>query len=142
MKKNAGKAALALSRARAIAREHKDEAEIEMGNLGAAGMIGLLERTGAMNNIPQLFGLPRTVIVAVLMRVASKKMGGSGANMLRGMSSGAAAVAIYQFAKGVQVSGLVGDSDVAGLIGAPSSESVRAAAGELERALQRAEAHG
>lgn len=132
--KKGGTTALALSRARSIAREHKDEAEIEMGNLGAAAVIGMMERAGTMAAVPTFFGLPRTVTLAIVARIASKNTSGSASNTLRGISSGAASIAVYQYAKGVTVSGADG-GDVSG---APTPEDVRSAARQLERALERA----
>jgi hypothetical protein len=84
----------------------------EMGALAltAAG-IGYLERSGRMASVPKLLGLPRTATLAIAGYVGEKYAPASLRPALAGVKNGAAAIAIYQFARTFDISQVSGHRD-------------------------------
>lgn len=84
-----------------------NDAEMRRSGAGVAAsfIIGALEKSGRMNDIPTLAGLPRTVTLAFAAKLGASYASGSAADYLDGVGDAAANVAVYQFAKGPDVSG-------------------------------------
>lgn len=101
-----------LDRIRAGAKRQRDAAKarkgsfVRKGSMLATGYgIGKLEESGRMDDIPQPFGVPRTVVVAGVAMVASAFLGGTAGDITEGIGDGAGTVAAYQFGAGMEVSG-------------------------------------
>ena len=104
------KAKEAIQRARRTAGEAKaDMAELGAGTV-TAYLIGSMETSGAMAQIPQVLGLPRTLTLAVAAKLLAYNASGTIKQVANGAGNAALNVAIYQFAKGgaAAVTGIVG----------------------------------
>ncbi len=102
------KAKEAIARARRTASEARaDAARMAAGGV-TSYLIGSMEAAGTMSQVPQVFGLPRTVTLAVVGKLIEYNMGGTVAEVAGGAATAAANIAIYQFSRGQTVSGDVG----------------------------------
>lgn len=72
---------------------------------GTAYALGKAVESGAIDRIPQLFGVPRTVVLGAGASVASFFVGGGAGDILDGVGDGAMCVAAFQFGAGQTVSG-------------------------------------
>jgi hypothetical protein len=95
-----------LSSLRSRLRVDKEEATRSASAYAGAGVLGLMKAGGQMDRIPDVFGLPKTVSVALAAKIGANYMSGTTANVLNGVGDAAAVVAIYEFAQGVAVSGV------------------------------------
>lgn len=99
-------------RIRARLREEEGEARRGGAALATSYVIGSMETSGAINTVPPLFGLPRTVTLAILAKAAGTFARGSMRDYLQGVGDGAAIIATYNFSKGATVSGV--DDEMSG----------------------------
>lgn len=118
-----------LTNLRSRLRVDAGEARRSGAAYAGAGVLGLMKAGGQMDRIPDIFGLPKTVSIALAAKLGANYMSGSTADVLNGVGDAAAVVAIYEFAQGATVSGLVGDGASDGRV---SDEARR-----LERRLAR-----
>lgn len=88
----------------ARARRTATEAKADMTELGAGAvtsyLIGSMEASGAMAQVPQVLGLPRTLTLAVAAKLLAYNTSGTTHQAANGAGNSALNVAIYQFAKG------------------------------------------
>lgn len=98
-----------LSNLRSRLRVDKEEATRSASAYAGAGVLGLMKAGGQLDRIPDVFGLPKTVSVALACKLGANYMSGQTANVLNGVGDAAACIAVYEFAQGVNVSGMVGD---------------------------------
>jgi hypothetical protein len=98
----------AIARARRTASEAKENAVEMAAEVGTSYLLGSMEASGQIRNIPQVFGMPRTVTLALAAKLVAYNTSGRVSQVARGVASSATAVAVYQFARGQTVSG-VGD---------------------------------
>lgn len=84
----------------------KDEG-IRTAAIGGTGLlIGNLEASGRMRDVPQIGPLPRTVTLALLAKAGAMFIGpGKAKAIVNGIGDGAVAVAAYNFSRGAQISG-------------------------------------
>lgn len=116
----------AIARAGKRVREAKAETKETLAVAGTAAAIGYMERSGNLDSIPKLFGLPRTATLAGVAFLGEKYAPASMKPVLGGVKNGALAIAAYQFAKELDVTRMSG-----------SSHDDLAAAERLERNLER-----
>lgn len=95
-----------MSRVRARLRDEEAEARRGGAALATSYVIGSMETSGAMASVPQLFGLPRTVTLAVLAKAGGTFARGPVRDYLQGVGDSAAIIATYNFSKGGTVSGI------------------------------------
>lgn len=104
-----------LQNTRRRARERKQATTRKASGAVTAYAIGKAEETGAMNSIPRLFGMPRTVTAGVAATLGSMFVGGVAGEIMEGIGEGSLNVAAYQFGRGLEISGadpyLVGAGD-------------------------------
>ncbi len=104
----------ALERARRTASAAKSDANEMLAMAGTSYMIGSMVKSGNIEKIPEIFGMPRTVTLAIAAKVLAYNAGGTLKQAANGAANAAAAVAIFQFAQGLEVAGA-----------SPSSSGVR-----------------
>ena len=102
------KAQEAVARARRTAQEARANAVEMVAEVGTSYLIGSLEASGRMRDIPQFLGLPRTVTLAVVAKLIEYNSSGRVSQAAAGVGASATAIAVYQFAKGGTVSGVAG----------------------------------
>lgn len=124
------KAQEAIARARRTANAAKADSTKMAAGAVTSYLIGSMEAAGTLSSIPQPFGLPRTVVLAVVGKAIAYNTSGQVSDALDGAASAAANIGIYQFASGRSVSG-VGDDVGAG-------RAIRDRGRRLESAAQRA----
>lgn len=95
-----------LSSLRSRLRVDKEEATRSASAYAGAGVLGLMKAGGQLDRIPDVFGLPKTVSVALAAKLGANYMSGTTANVLNGVGDAAACIAVYEFAQGVNVSGV------------------------------------
>lgn len=98
----------AIARARKMATEAKADSVVMVSEVGTSYLIGSLEKSGRMRDIPQVLGLPRTVTLALVAKLVEYNATGKVKQIASGVGSAATVIATYQFSKGQEVSGLVG----------------------------------
>lgn len=108
------KAQEAIARARRTANEAKADATEMISGVVTSYMIGSLEKSGNMNSIPKIFGLPRTVTLAAAAKLLAYNSSGNTRQIANGVGSAATHVAVYQFSKGADVSGDERDLETSG----------------------------
>lgn len=118
----------ALSSLRSRIRVDRQEAMRSGSAYAAAGVIGLMEAGGQMDRLPDAFGLPKTVTLAILGKVGGSYASGDIAAGLNGLGDAAAIIAIRDFARGMTVSG-------ANDYGREGARRRRITAADLERRL-------
>jgi hypothetical protein len=109
----------ALSALRNRSRLDEGEARRTTALYGTAGLVGFLERPREgetpeareplMDKLPDL-GVPKTAILGIVGKFAANYMSGANADYLNGFADANAVIAIRDFTKGVQMSGVAGDS--------------------------------
>jgi len=72
---------------------------------GTSYMIGSMVKSGNIEKIPEIFGMPRTVTLAIAGKLLAYNASGALKQAANGAASAAAAVAIFQFAQGLEVAG-------------------------------------
>lgn len=98
----------AIARARRTATEAKADTVVVAAELGTAYLLGSLEASGRIRDIPQVMGLPRTVTIAAAAKLLQYNSSGRMKQIAEGIGNSAASIAVFQFARGATVSG-VGD---------------------------------
>lgn len=98
----------AIARARRSASEAKNDAVEMVSEVTTSYLLGSLEASGRIRDVPQIMGLPRTVTLALVGKLVAYNTSGRVKQMANGAANSAVAIAVYQFAKGQTVSG-VGD---------------------------------
>ena len=69
--------------------------------------IGSMRKNGQLARVPQLFGMPHTVTLAVAAKLISLNTGGKMKQAANGAAMAAASIALYQFGNGESVSGYI-----------------------------------
>lgn len=127
----------AIARARRTATEAKEDAAEMMAGATTSYLIGSMEASGAMAQIPTFLGLPRTVTLAIAGKLLAYNSTGRTRQIANGAANAASHVAIYQFSRGQTVSGLGDDVGAHGSQrdrGLRIREAARAIAAEAQRA--------
>ena len=83
-----------------------EEARRSGAAYAGAGVSGLMKKGGQLDRLPDVFGLPKTVGVALACKLGANYMSGSTADYLNGVGDSAAVIAIYEFSQGIDVSGM------------------------------------
>ena len=100
----------AIARARRTATEAKADTVVVAAELGTAYLLGSLEASGRIRDVPQVMGLPRTVTIAAAAKLLQYNSSGRMKQIAEGVGNSAASIAVFQFARGATVSGSgVGD---------------------------------
>lgn len=94
-----------LSTLRSRVRLEQEEARRTGAAMAGAYVIGSMEKAGTLAELPDAFGLPKTVIIAVLAKVGASFASGQAADYANGVGDAASAIALYQFAKGETIAG-------------------------------------
>lgn len=98
---------------------------------GGAGVLGLMKASGQLARVPDVFGLPKTVSIALACKIGASYAPGAAADYLNGIGDSAAVIAIYEFSQGITLSGL---DDVSGS-GRNAGTTARALESRLASAL-------
>jgi hypothetical protein len=91
-----------------------EEARRSGAAYAGAGIIGLMKKGGQMERLPDVFGLPKTVGVALACKLGANYMSGATADYLNGVGDSAAVIAIYEFSQGIDVTGMAATGRNAG----------------------------
>lgn len=99
----------AIQRVRKNINDSKEDTERKLVE-GAAGFaMGAMKKNGTLNSIPSPFGLPKTVVVALVANVAAMMAPkGRMKNILNGIGESTVSIASYEWGQGNQVSGVYG----------------------------------
>lgn len=100
----------ALERARRTAGAAKADANEMLAMAGTSYMIGSMVKSGNIEKIPEIFGMPRTVTLAIAAKLLAYNAGGAMKQAANGAANAAATVAIFQFAQGLEVAGAAAPS--------------------------------
>ena len=73
---------------------------------GGAGVLGLMKASGQLARVPDVFGLPKTVSIALACKIGASYAPGAAADYLNGVGDSAAVIAIYEFSQGITLSGM------------------------------------
>lgn len=99
----------AIARARRTASEAKNDAVEMVSEVTTSYLLGSLETSGRIRDIPQIMGLPRTVTLALVGKLVAYNTSGKVRQIAAGAANAATAIAVYQFARGQTVSGVAGE---------------------------------
>ena len=97
----------AIARARNAARNAKTDATETVAGAATSYFLGSLESSGAINSIPQVMGMPRTLTLALLGKGVAYFTGSGGTMhaVANGIGNAATHVGLYQLASRGSVSG-------------------------------------
>lgn len=98
----------ALERARRTAANAKADSTEMLSVGGTSYMIGSLVKSGNIEKIPELFGMPRTVTLAIAAKLLAYNASGQVKQVANGAATAAASIAIFQFSQGLDVAGASG----------------------------------
>ena len=73
--------------------------------------VGSMLKNGQLEKVPQIFGMPRTVTLAVAAKLLAYNSGGRVKQAANGASAAAAAIALFQFGHGDSVAGYVSGNE-------------------------------
>lgn len=109
--------ASAANRAKAAAKRVRDKMKEAKGNtirrganIGTSYALGKAVETGAIERVPQLWGMPRTLTLAALGAAGAMYGSGKMADAAEGVLDSALAISAYDFGRGAPVQGVEGES--------------------------------
>lgn len=134
-----------LANIRSRARINEAEARRSGAALASGFVLGSMEKAGTLNDLPDMFGLPKSVTIAIVAKLGAGYATGDIADYMNGLGDAAGVVALYQFGKGVEtIQGVEQPRQLAGEeVGRRrlTASELRAFERRLEQRLRRQRAH-
>lgn len=114
-----------LANIRSRSRINEAEARRSGAALAAGFTLGAMEKAGTLAQVPDMFGLPKTVTIAIVSKLAAGYASGDMSDYANGVGDAAGVVALYQFGKGETVDGMVAGATPPRLAGSTQEVGAR-----------------